>query len=108
MIFSIIFLLLACDRSSPPAGPSEYVAADCSTAAYIVYNKAGQKQYRILLLYTIAKFNASFSQVYKNVQNQRFNVDFGFNDVYNLNNSYQIICICLTVIDFVALFLKVR
>lgn len=52
-----------------------------------------------------------FSQVYKmfkiNVFNV-FDVDFGFNDVYNLNNSYQIICICLTVIDFVALFLKVR
>lgn len=37
-----------------------------------------------------------------------FNVDFGFNDVYNLNSSYQIIYICLAVIDFVALFLKVR
>ena len=37
-----------------------------------------------------------------------FDVDFGFNDVYNLNNGYQIICICLTVIYFVALFLKVR
>ena len=37
-----------------------------------------------------------------------FNVDFGFNDVNNLNNSYQIICAYLAVIDFVALFLKVR
>lgn len=49
-----------------------------------------------------------FSQVYKMFKINVFNVDFGFNDVYNLNNSYQIICICLTVIDFVALFLKVR
>lgn len=47
-----------------------------------------------------------FSQVYKMFKINVFNVDFGFNDVYNLNNSYQIICICLTVIDFVALFLK--
>ena len=39
-----------------------------------------------------------FSQVYK-----MFKIN-----VFNLNNSYQIICICLTVIDFVALFLKVR
>ena len=46
-----------------------------------------------------------FSQVYKMFKINVFNVDFGFNDVYNLNNSYQIIC---TVIDFVALFLKVR
>ena len=37
-----------------------------------------------------------------------FDVDFGFKDIYNLNNSYQIICICLAVIDFVALFSKVR
>lgn len=50
----------------------------------------------------------NFSQVYKIFKIHIFNVDFGFKDVYNLNNSYQIICICLTVIDFVALFLKVR
>ena len=49
-----------------------------------------------------------FSQVYKMFKINVFDVDFGFNDVYNLNNSYQIICICLTVINFVALFLKVR
>lgn len=49
-----------------------------------------------------------FSQVYKMFKINVFNVDCDFNDVYNLNNSYQIICICLTVIDFVALFLKVR
>lgn len=49
-----------------------------------------------------------FSQVYKMFKINFFNVDFGFNDVYNLNNSYRIICICLTVINFVALFLKVR
>lgn len=51
---------------------------------------------------------SDFSQVYKMFKINVFDVDFGFNDVYNLNNSYQIICICLTVIDFVALFLKVR
>ena len=36
-----------------------------------------------------------FSQVYKMFKINVFDVDFGFNDVYNLNNS-------------VALFLKVR
>lgn len=50
----------------------------------------------------------NFSQVYKMFKIDVFDVDFGFNDVYNLNSSYQIICICLVVIDFVALFLKVR
>lgn len=49
-----------------------------------------------------------FSQVYKMFKINVFNVDFGFNDVYNLNNSYHIICVYLAVIDFVALFLKVR
>ena len=50
----------------------------------------------------------NFSQVYKMFKINVFDVDFSFNDVYNLNSSYQIICICLAVIDFVALFLKVR
>lgn len=47
-----------------------------------------------------------FSQVYKMFKINVFDVDFGFNDVYNLNNSYQIICICLTVIVSVALFFE--
>ena len=38
-----------------------------------------------------------FSQVYKMFKINVFNVDFGFNDVYNLNNSYQIICAYLAV-----------
>ena len=58
------------------------------------------------ILFTVSLNIAGF--VYKMFKINVFNVDFGFNDVYNLNNSYQIICICLTVIDFVALFLKVR
>lgn len=49
-----------------------------------------------------------FSQVYKMFKIHIFNVDFGLKDVYNLNNSYHIICVYLAVIDFVALFLKVR
>ena len=50
----------------------------------------------------------NFSQVYKMFKIHIFNVDFGFKDVYNLNNSYLIVCAYLAVIDFVALFLKVR
>ena len=50
----------------------------------------------------------NFSQVYKMLKIHIFNVDFGFKDVYNLNNSYRIVCAYLAVIDFVALFLKVR
>lgn len=50
----------------------------------------------------------NFSQVYKMFKINVFDVDFGFNDVYNLNNSYRIVCAYLAVIDFVALFLKVR
>lgn len=49
-----------------------------------------------------------FSQVYKMFKINVFDVDFGLKDVYNLNNSYHIICVYLAVIDFVALFLKVR
>ena len=49
----------------------------------------------------------NFSQVYKMFKIHIFNVDFGFKDVYNLNNSYRIVCAYLAVIDFVALFLKV-
>ena len=49
----------------------------------------------------------NFSQVYKMFKHI-FNVDFRFKDVYNLNNSYRIVCAYLAVIDFVALFLKVR
>ena len=77
-------------------------------SAYIV-QQSGKKS-NIESCYCIQWLNlmSDFSQVYKMFKINVFNVDFGFNDVYNLNNSYQIICICLTVINFVALFLKVR
>ena len=77
-------------------------------SAYIV-QQSGTKS-NIESCYCIQWLNLmpDFSQVYKMFKINVFDVDFGLNDVYNLNNSYQIICICLTVIDFVALFLKVR
>lgn len=50
----------------------------------------------------------NFGQVYKMFKIHIFNVDFELKDVYNLNNSYRIVCAYLAVIDFVALFLKVR
>ena len=50
----------------------------------------------------------NFSQVYKMFKINVFDVDFGSKDVYNLNNNYRIVCAYLAVIDFVALFLKVR
>ena len=77
-------------------------------SVYIVQQRG--KKSNIESCYCIQWLNLmpDFSQVYKMFKISVFDVDFGLNDVYNLNNSYQIICICLTVIDFVALFLKVR
>ena len=77
-------------------------------SAYIV--QQSREKSNIKSYYCIQRLNLmmNFSQVYKMFKINVFDVDFGFNDVYNLNNSYQIICVCLTVINFVALFLKVR
>ena len=77
-------------------------------SAYIV-QQSGTKS-NIESYYCIQRLNLmmNFSQVYKMFKIHIFNVDFGFKDVYNLNNSYRIVCAYLAVIDFVALFLKVR